>query len=812
MSGQLVGQAIGYYFGGPIGGMIGGMIGGLLDPAKAPSLGDLAPQASEYGRPLSLVYGSTTPPTTVIWADEFRVESEGGKGAESPTGATAYANFAVAICEGHANLQLGRIWAGPERRLIWDGLEVEGGATLTFYNGAEDQMPSPLIEAAEGAGNVPAFRGTAYITLENFNCLKDGNRLPFLTIEVGIIEGNLAPADLGTFVPIQAITTEDYYAVIYHGSYNGIIVRRLSDYRLVKHYTYSDPEWDVGSPFFWDEDRGLFIRPNVDTMTYSVLNIETGDLDTHTLTAAVGAEPNPGQNLRGGVYHNGYYVFIADPDAAGQRTTLYLVDPATLLTVFTYTSDLNGDVQRVLMKPLDSAPWVYGVTAAGTIQKYAMAAATAPVSVGAAATGMAEGHIAVDPATGYIWSAAASGTTLTVHVNDPITTNSLIHSDVVAWSASFSQGMPITFVDGANGPYVLIHGEQFFATDAYMMFSSTTFAVLGSAAETYHGTSELALVIHDPVTDLLIGIREGGTVNYAYNTDPVGLRMLSPAAGGGELFIPWQGPPLPASYIGTADGSLAPEGQPLSEVVLDLSLRAGLTADQVDVTALEDDIVDGYAVASQTTVRDAVTALMPAFYFDMIESEGVVKAVKRGGAVTRVIPDEDVGCFEAGSEPVDPIETTRRMENELPRTLTVRYLLAANDYATAARSAKRLVGASGEEKTLDFPFVMTDTKAQQVAEVNLHGAWVARISYSFTLPRKHADLEPTDVITVYGYTMRLTKTIQVNGIIKCEAEADIASTWTPKVVVKETVAGEGSGGSGGGGGVITPSVTILELA
>lgn len=57
-------------------------------------------------------------------------------------------------------------------------LQANGAADFVFYDGAETQTPSPLIEAAEGVGLVPAYRGTAYFTLERLLCNQFGNIPP----------------------------------------------------------------------------------------------------------------------------------------------------------------------------------------------------------------------------------------------------------------------------------------------------------------------------------------------------------------------------------------------------------------------------------------------------------------------------------------------------------------------------------------------------------------------------------------------------------------------------------------------------------
>jgi len=55
---------------------------------------------------------------------------------------------------------------------------------LRVYSGDREQLPDPTLEAIEGAGQVPAFRGTAYVVLENLPLEKFGNRLPQFSFEI----------------------------------------------------------------------------------------------------------------------------------------------------------------------------------------------------------------------------------------------------------------------------------------------------------------------------------------------------------------------------------------------------------------------------------------------------------------------------------------------------------------------------------------------------------------------------------------------------------------------------------------------------
>jgi hypothetical protein len=334
-------------------------------------------------------------------------------------------------------------------------------------------------------------------------------------------------------------------------------------------------------------------------------------------------------------------------------------------------------------------------------------------------------------------------------------------------------------------------------------------------------TPYITAVSYSAKTDkYLFGANSGfagtGTTIYVVNPDTGLTEGTYTFEAGGQMINPLldptanvSGPPNVLSfdqnnvkrlYLG---GLAVATPMNLGEIVADLSERAGLTSDQYDVSALTD-MVDGYAIAKQTTVRSAIDALRPAYYFDAVESGGLVKYVKRGGESIAVIEDDDLDAHLADSEAGDPLQTTRQMEVELPRILNVNYLLAATDYSAATKIAKRLVGSSGEETTLDLPLVLSDTKAQEIAEVNLHVPWVQRLTYAFTLPRKYSYLEPTDVITVRGYDMILTKvTATPGGLLKCEGVATDSSHYVPHVVVTETAPTEKL--------VYVPGETHLEL-
>jgi hypothetical protein len=101
------------------------------------------------------------------------------------------ASFAVAFCEGEV-ARLGRIWA--------DGQLLDPqGLTYRFYTGSETQLADSLIEAVQGSGAAPAYRGTCYIVFERLPLSRFGNRIPTISVELCRVVGALESA-------IRAIT------------------------------------------------------------------------------------------------------------------------------------------------------------------------------------------------------------------------------------------------------------------------------------------------------------------------------------------------------------------------------------------------------------------------------------------------------------------------------------------------------------------------------------------------------------------------------------------------------------------------------
>jgi len=214
--GAILGGAIGWGVGATMAGIalgwtIGAYIGrsinapeGLEREVEGPRLEDLSVQSSAYGKALPRIYGTVRTAGNIIWSagieehkQEEEVSSGGGKGGGGggSTTKTTYSytsSFAIGLCEG-VIIGINRIWM--DGKLFTESgkssffSQFSGAnkvSSLSIYTGSEDQEPDPVIESHEGEGNVPGYRGLAYIVFEDLKLEDYGHRIPNIEVEIAV--------------------------------------------------------------------------------------------------------------------------------------------------------------------------------------------------------------------------------------------------------------------------------------------------------------------------------------------------------------------------------------------------------------------------------------------------------------------------------------------------------------------------------------------------------------------------------------------------------------------------------------------------
>jgi hypothetical protein len=174
---------------------------GMSQRFKGPRLESLKTTTAEYGTPIPRFWGKRKFEAPIIWAEDLREKKKTAKGkGGKQTSYNYYATFAFLICD-HEIQGVSRVWF--DNKLVYDAVNVgpsslaslfagfSGNSLSTnnmrVYPGTEDQMPDPRMEAwcedRYGPDSCPAYRGSAYVVIEDMPVNNFGNRIPNVTVE-----------------------------------------------------------------------------------------------------------------------------------------------------------------------------------------------------------------------------------------------------------------------------------------------------------------------------------------------------------------------------------------------------------------------------------------------------------------------------------------------------------------------------------------------------------------------------------------------------------------------------------------------------
>lgn len=302
---SIAGAAIGFAFGGPAGAqwgwMAGSMLGSVLFPAhmEGPHMADLKVQNSAYGQPIPIAYGMYRMAGNVIWAAPpvEHSQTSDGKGGPSVTTHSYSESFAVGLCEGPI-VGVRRIWANA--KLIYDmssdatpssiTASAQVASMIRVYVGDEFQGPDPTMESDLGVGNVPGYRGLAYVVFTDLDLSGYGNFLPTLSFEVVTASAQtwshqvLAtwshPTSLGTFFSAPCLNTSVVNALAwgYYYGYEGVHLQTLTAYGSTPNGV-----WTMGSPGDFpvrgrSDVPGAFVRGDLGNYTMVWLDGQSGEI------------------------------------------------------------------------------------------------------------------------------------------------------------------------------------------------------------------------------------------------------------------------------------------------------------------------------------------------------------------------------------------------------------------------------------------------------------------------------------------------------------------------------------------------------
>lgn len=209
-----------------------------------------------------------------------------------------------------------------------------------------------------------------------------------------------------------------------------------------------------------------------------------------------------------------------------------------------------------------------------------------------------------------------------------------------------------------------------------------------------------------------------------------------------------------------------PDGQAyVGPTVADLCEKAGVTA--YDVTVLNAIPLDGYVIEQQTTCRSAVETLMPLYFFDAVERDGVIVFVVRGGPSIVTFEQDDLAAHTDNAGLPALLSCVHTPDADLPSALALSSIDPGSDYQISTQIAQRMTGGSRDVRTVSANVVLTPSHAKKIVDAWLYNTWSERDAYTWFTSRKYAMYEPTDVVTVMGKVLRITKKTEgATGVIQ----------------------------------------------
>lgn len=213
----VVGAVVGFYFGGATGAQYGWIAGSIVAGAvgtqtrRTVRVNETGAQTTTEGAPRAIVFGAAPVTGNLIDTGPIRIvetteEAKGGGGA-SQTTKHYYRTYAIRVCEGPIAAYL---VAKRDGKVV---LDVRNGsnfasenaafyAATNLYLGDEAQLPSAALEAIHGAGEVPAYRGSAYIVFVDDDLTNRQGSVP----QWEFVVATVAEADAIDLTPIDAVT------------------------------------------------------------------------------------------------------------------------------------------------------------------------------------------------------------------------------------------------------------------------------------------------------------------------------------------------------------------------------------------------------------------------------------------------------------------------------------------------------------------------------------------------------------------------------------------------------------------------------
>ena len=612
----IVGAVVGGVVGGPAGAQVGFALGSLIGNAVDPiemqgnRLGDSPVQTASEGGARAVVFGTGCIRATVVLERGGRRvikdRQSGGKGGPVTVNERALWTFAIGLGEAIPGGALLRIWM--DEKLVYDARDdsaipedtIEFGKKFRFYDGSEDQLPDPALEALHGVGEAPYYRGTAYLVFPNFDLTDTGERVPTFRVEV---------AASATFGQANAVMAYGY----------------MQDFSLQPRIAYSPDGMDWSSPVLPEDGTGgpylgatgeRFLSWGVNVASYS-------DDRGQTWTQSAGSLGGSGGIRSGAIDGNRVYI------AGGVSQIRRSVDGGATFEGWAGSPWANhiaiGDTYIGAFYGAAGQVYRYGSTWEGPFETGISPLNTNKALVSDGALYRAAGEIDGVPAIKRSFNLATwESDQLPTNIGDRITVlaQGRVGGNTI-WLAGTNTGTILRAVNA--GPFSATADFGYAVSD--IVFNGAAFLIAGG--------DEVG-----PTTGQISISTDGTTLVPLPNNFGQWVRSLAA--------VP-ESPP-------TATG----QPVPLSSVLAWIHQRAGHTSADYDVSEATD-MLAGVVLEQTVTGAEAINSIIGAYFLDPSDYDGKIHYIRRGKPVVKTLTEDDLIDEPESAQRNNAIEYPRKV-------------------------------------------------------------------------------------------------------------------------------------------------------
>lgn len=767
----VAGYGLGTLVGAPmLGAAIGSAFGAYFFPETGPDASsqdestfrNIQLQTALYGEPIRKVWGSGRLAGNIIWLGPILKELWGNEWDYQ-------APVAIAVCEGPVDKVI-RIWA--DRKLIYDIRDGNEGvmeisqyrpSAFTVYDGSETQIADSLIESYEGIGNVPGHRGLCYIVFDGFRLRDFGNRIPNFEFEVSTNSTSTT-----SYIALDGVTASatDRDNIIFHPDELHFTI--VSDGSWCKFNTLNNQlvlSTEHLNPKIPANDGGFDIDENNIIHTIKVLSGSQDvlcRLDGETF-AEIAASTDiiylPFERIR--VFRTSTHPYVVVIHGAASANELYITNR--------YNYTFGGGVDKIVLTPPADTEWasIDLDEDEGVIWAVCKSTTGTPYSKVIKINVFQDGSY-----TQQIWDFTDAIDNAEEIVFDSETNTLIVGSYYNGWSH-------ILFIDAETMTYAAgnIINKDFdlmeYAKSAWRRGVQNGYLYITSTYPSIHTVYQIDIVnqeIADQWTIDESGLCDDSSSYTGSCFCPLTYAMIIACPNSSS-----------SDYIKFFLNRSRGDKVSLSSIVEDICENVGLDGSgDLDTSELTD-LVQGFSINRQTTARSALQSLMGAYFFDVIDSGGVLKFVKRGGDAAFALAEDDLAAHLAGAENPQMIVSSRQQELELPASIDLMYIDYDADYVMAIQQEKRLITSSQNKIVLRLSLVLDKDEAKQICVKHLALAWMQRTSHLITTHRSFSYLDAADVGTItrgdVTYTIRIEEIQYAGGVVILKTVEDTPATY-----------------------------------